>query len=150
MGASRNFGQRGRKELFFIDSPPADREWASGIATFELEHMNKHGFAEGEISRVKVQCLPMKDVIAKHCFYDVDLLVIDVEGFELNVIKSIDFNLFSCRLVVLETLHMEKEKFDEILDCFPANYIGVYEKSGVDSVIYRFDSKYVEKWYYRG
>jgi FkbM family methyltransferase len=126
-----------QKKLFYVKNVPEDKYWMLGVASFDLDRVMKvTGFPETEISMHDVECLPLSEVIKKHCFYDVDLMVIDVEGHELNVIKSIDFNLFSVKVVIIET-HMKRDVFEAILTIFPETYRGIFAENTIDSVIYR-------------
>jgi hypothetical protein len=90
-----------------------------------------------EISSIDVSCLQLKELLKKHELHSIDLLVIDVEGHELEVIKSIDFNSFSTKLVIIETSHMDRELFSGIVKLFPENYRGVFCPASEDSVIYQ-------------
>ena len=129
--------KKGVEQLFFVKDPPPDKPWSLGIASFDKEHVNRHGFSDSEISSIDVSCLQLKELLEKHGLHSVDLLVIDVEGHELEVIRSIDFNFFSVKLVVIETSHMDGAVFSEILKCFPGNYRGIFCSGSEDSVIYR-------------
>jgi FkbM family methyltransferase len=127
------------KDLYFVENPSQDKPGDLGLASFDIEHIKKHGLTETEISSVTVPCQPLKMLIDKHNYYKSDLLVIDVEGHELSVIESIDFSKFSCHLIVVETRHMKKEAFDLILNILPDNYKAIYHPHYNDSVIYNCD-----------
>lgn len=128
---------KGEMPLFFVKEPPKEKPWAVGIASFSKDHLSDHGFRSNEISSISVPCVPLRDLIAKHKFFDADLLVVDVEGHELEVIKSINFDEFMVKLVILETSHMSRNEFSEILSFFPPTYRGLFCPLSEDSVIYR-------------
>jgi len=123
-------------DLFYVEDVPDDKPWAIGVASFDKSHLVKLGFEEHATAKVSCRMLPLRDLINKYGFYDIDLLVVDVEGHEFNVFKGIDFKNFSVRLVVVETEHMSREKFYEILELFPKNYRGYYSENSMDSIIY--------------
>ncbi len=50
------------------------------------------------------ELLPLNDLLVKNkCPNDFDLLSIDVEGFELKVLESIDFSYYRPKLIITET-----------------------------------------------
>ena len=57
----------------------------------------------------KVRNTKMKDILSKSRFSYIDIMVIDVEGGELEVLKSIDF-LFPIYLILIEAHSDQKEK----------------------------------------
>ena len=127
----------GSTPLYYVKDPPED--WVLGIASFSLKHVEEHGFSGNQIADIRVPCLPLRDLIERHGFHEVDLVVVDVEGHETNVFQSIDFTKFSTKLVVLETAHFDRKQFRRILGLFPASYRGVYDEQFADSVIYNLE-----------
>jgi len=58
---------------------------------------------------IQVDVRKLSSILRKHCpeIKKIDLLSVDVEGFELEVIKGMDFNEFDVDVVVLENLFHE-------------------------------------------
>jgi len=75
-----------------------------------------------EIKKVKVQ--PINAILAEHLpsGQHIDFMTIDVEGFELKILKAMDFNKYSPEYLLLEDLVIANKGFEKIekseLCCF--------------------------------
>ena len=56
----------------------------------------------GTDNSLVIACLPMQYIIDATGLYDLDLFSLDVEGAELTVLQTIDFNLTNIRVIVVE------------------------------------------------
>jgi FkbM family methyltransferase len=68
---------------------------------------NNHIQVGSEVQNVKpyrltVPCTPLSDLIDRYQIGDVDLLSLDVEGYEANVLKGIDFSRHRPRFMLIE------------------------------------------------
>jgi len=63
----------------------------------------------------KVQTKTLNDIISESKFrnFEIDFISIDVEGFELNVLKGLDFKKYKPKLVVLELIDLSIKEFYE-------------------------------------
>ena len=97
---------RGEADLFFYHNK-------SAINTLSKEMHLLRGSDAKEIRKIQTETL--NNVIKESKFSDkkVNLLSIDVEGFELNVLKGFDFEKYSPELVVVEYIDpaMKKAEF---------------------------------------
>ena len=51
----------------------------------------------------KVKCFPAKKILSENnCPQDIDIMSIDVEGYELKVLQGMDFNLHSPKIIIVE------------------------------------------------
>ncbi|MEM4260466.1 MAG: FkbM family methyltransferase [Candidatus Woesearchaeota archaeon] len=105
--------------------------WATGIASFNKEHIIKHikeGWFEEQakleginipenpddyIISEEVACITFEDLIKKHRFKKIDILVLDTEGYDFEILKSIDFNNFKPKIIIFEFVHLKKNDFIE-------------------------------------
>ncbi len=71
----------------------------SGVAGFGMRE--DYGSKPRTVIRKK-KMMPLNKVVQELDFNQFDLLLLDVEGFELNVLKGIDFNLLPFRYAVIE------------------------------------------------
>lgn len=78
----------------------------AGIASMNKEHLLNAGIAVADISAQIVQCKTIMEVLDEYDFYDVDLLQIDTEGFDFEVIKTIDFKKLKPRLIKFEWMNL--------------------------------------------
>jgi len=72
-------------------------------------------------------------LIDLNCPKDIDVMLIDVEGHELNVLKGIDFNLFLPKLLFIET---NKIPLSEIKKIIPEKYTLIKEDGLNSALIY--------------
>lgn len=62
-----------------------------------------------ELKMIKVKSMTMKNILKKYNLKEIDLCSIDVEGHELEVLKSIDFDEVMIKNFVIEITKNEKE-----------------------------------------
>lgn len=82
---------------------------------------------------VKVPCVNINDLLEKENFYP-DYLSIDIEGMDFEVIKTIDFNKYKIKVIVVEQPNDTKEK--EEMDLFMKKNKYVIEGKYKSNVIY--------------
>lgn len=93
------------KEIFLKISGYS--EMLSGIAkNYNQEHLQRiereikeYG---GNSEEISVQCYRINDLLKKHNFNTIDYCSIDVEGSELEILKSIDFKKANIRVLTVE------------------------------------------------
>jgi len=63
---------------------------------------------------VKKQMRKLENVLSENSITDIDILFIDVEGFELNVLKGINFDRINIRCICIEVNgSLKKETYDK-------------------------------------
>jgi FkbM family methyltransferase len=67
------------------------------------------GVSEDRLESVDVPALRLDALIIKHGFQDFDLLQVDCEGFDGEVIRSLDLNRFRPSLIQFEHGHMRRK-----------------------------------------
>lgn len=77
-------------------------DWASGLASFNREHLLTHGVPEGAISVESVHCASLMEILIEHRCLDANLLQIDTEGYDAEVLRMIDFDRFRPQLIKYE------------------------------------------------
>lgn len=91
----------GVRTLYRIDPSLRDvPDWCHGIASFSREHVlsaaAKHPGIENNILAEEVTCLSFATLVASRNIDKIDFLQIDTEGFDYDIIKSVDFDR-ACR-----------------------------------------------------
>jgi FkbM family methyltransferase len=81
------------KEITFIEGDK-DEHGLSGVEGF-----NK---CSNKCNKISVQQKSLTDILSENSITNVDYLSIDVEGYELNVLKSIDFSKLNITLIDIE------------------------------------------------
>jgi FkbM family methyltransferase len=98
--------KQGEADLFFYHNK-------SAINTLSKEMHYSRGSAAKEIRKINTETL--SNVISNSPYRDkkINLLTIDVEGFEMNVLKGFDLEKYSPEMIVVEYMDplMKKEEF---------------------------------------
>lgn len=82
----------------------------SPINTLDINVSKKH---ESKIEKIfKIQTNTLTNIINKTSIQDIDVLSIDVEGFELKVLKGLDFNKFKPKVIITEYLDLTSKKWE--------------------------------------
>lgn len=91
-----------RELEFHLVDGPSNLHGLSRIDADEhfFKHVEKHG---GTVKKVPLSCHPLTKILEENkVAKDFDFLSIDVEGHELNVLQTLDFDKFSPKIIMLE------------------------------------------------
>lgn len=69
-----------------------------------VDHIKKY---KESIKKINVSAKPLRKVFSEHCITKIKVLFIDVEGMELDVLESIDFDS-----VIIESICLENNSYD--------------------------------------
>lgn len=84
-------------------------------ASFDRNHLLKHGAGSADIIEQEVPCLTINEVMEQAGFQTIDLLQIDAEGYDFELIKSIDFRQCAPAILRFEFSHLSRKDIDECL-----------------------------------
>ncbi|WMN11934.1 FkbM family methyltransferase [Marivirga salinae] len=130
--------------------------WATGLTTFhkptlqdkvdrgDIDIIAKRkgikvpASREEYIDEVKVESKTFDFLRAKYQIQEVDVLQIDVEGFDFEVIKLYDLNQHKPKVIVFESRHLGDEEYAEAEQYFTKNGFLIKRVKG-DSVAVRKD-----------
>tara|TARA_Y100000590_G_scaffold192280_1_gene218598 strand:- start:234 stop:845 length:612 start_codon:yes stop_codon:yes gene_type:complete len=100
------------------------KHWASGIGSFSKEHILNHRTKRFQITEKDIKCISIKAItfdklIEKYNIKYINKLIIDTEGFDYKIIKSINFKKIFIKEIMFEKKHLSKtfqvdNKLDEI------------------------------------
>lgn len=83
------------------------------VASFDRKHLLNHSVPINEITIEQVQCYSVADLLEQCGFPSIDLLQIDAEGYDFEIIKSIDFDTIQPSILRFEISHLSnREKND--------------------------------------
>lgn len=91
-------------------------DWASGIASFNRNHLVKNSIREEDILCIDVPCKPLMAVIEDNDLLDAEVLQVDTEGFDAEVIKMIDFSRFKPLLIKFEWMNLSESQQNFCVD----------------------------------
>lgn len=112
-------------------------EWALGTASFNKSHVIKPEVPESYVEAIQVPCLSLSGLMRQEGIEQIDLLQIDTEGYDGEIIRSIDFNKVRPAMIHFEhgMAHgvMSRAEFDDLIALFnrhgyqvlPENYDAV-------------------------
>ncbi len=125
------------------------KEWASGIGSFKKKHLLNHFgkrflIRENDIREEEIEIFTFGDLISKYSINEVDYLLIDTEGFDYNIIKSINFKKIKINKIKFEYKHLDDTfKFEEKLYELKNYFINLnYNQIDVDKENITFEANY--------
>jgi FkbM family methyltransferase len=101
--------QNGSRELF------CKRGEASMAASFDRNHLRRHGILDADIVSLPVACHTVESALRSADLSQVDLIQIDAEGYDWPIIRSIDFQRVRPRILRFEYRHMADRDADACL-----------------------------------
>ena len=129
----RNYGHLGRIELENVAIARADGtlpfyhlaeagagdadglpHWYDGIGSFSRETVLRHADQIPDIERrlvcTEVPCLTFDSLLARHGLEQIDLLLLDTEGFDYEILRDVDLERYRPRVVVFEHFHLSDDE----------------------------------------
>ncbi len=102
----------GTTTLYSVESRPGDPYWVELIATFDratiLSHADVLTEVDQRIVEATVPSFTLSTLVARHQLDRIDLLQVDVEGYDYEVLKQIDFSTsWAPTFVVYEREHLD-------------------------------------------
>lgn len=104
----------GTRKFYYV-RPVGDAtdKWGGGIGSFSLAHVLKYAPMIPDLGKriepVQVQCLSLVSLLAKHQVNHLDAFVVDVEGFDWQVIQTIPFERIRPTLLMYEHEHLKPD-----------------------------------------
>ncbi|MEX0996580.1 MAG: FkbM family methyltransferase [Flavobacteriaceae bacterium] len=93
-------------------------EFAKGIASFDPNHHKKTNVDSKLIKPEIVKCEKLSSIIKDYKIENIDVLVIDTEGYDYHIIMDIDFNLIQPKIIHFEhglkSNTMTLNQYDEV------------------------------------
>ncbi|MDC0060903.1 FkbM family methyltransferase [Candidatus Pelagibacter sp.] len=91
-------------------------EHIKGITSFDKSHLLKHGVSKFHITTEKVNSISFNELIKKYSIENLDLLMIDAEGYDGDIIIDFLSNSSLRPLIVLEYLHIKNIVFEKLIN----------------------------------
>lgn len=123
--------------IYYVDNKSLSEypDWVTGIASMNKEHLFHSGIADEDISEQIVECISLMDVVEKYDFYNTDVLQIDTEGFDFEIIKTIDFKKLKPRLIKFEWMNLSASDQKSVSNMLVQHgYKTFIEKDGSDCI----------------
>lgn len=91
------------------DLPEWWQRTASLLKNFESRHKGMISNINERLTSEKVNCITFEDLIKKHRVKKIDLLLIDTEGYDFIIIRTINFDAVKPRIIIYESQCLSPE-----------------------------------------
>ncbi len=109
--------------------------------TLDINHkiwLSKHfNISKNDFKIKNIKTVTLAQILRKHEFYKIDFMNIDLEGHELEVLKSINFKEFDIKVLCVEVLnHYEsaKKRKKQIISLLKKNSYKLVDKSNINFI----------------
>ena len=98
-----------------------DVSWLTVLASFHREHLEYHGIKSNHIQSTEIDCINFKELIDQYNFENLDLLVVDTEGYDEILITNFIQNTNIRPLIIFEWIHIQKNKAEDLIELLELN-----------------------------
>jgi len=114
-------------------------EWHDQLGSFDRRHILKH--LDGELAPyvncLRVECLTLPELLARHSVKRIDLMHIDAEGSDYQILSQLDLRRYSPRAVLYEHEHLSTRE-RECAASFLTSRGYTLRTHGLDTLAVRF------------
>jgi len=104
------FNKKGFQPIYTIDKITSKMpKYAHLISSFYPKIIQNHPISNDNITTIEVECVTFNDLIREYNITELDLLHIDCEGYDTEIIKSIDFSKIKPNIIMYEYIHTQSE-----------------------------------------
>jgi FkbM family methyltransferase len=104
-------------------------------ASFFKSHLLREGVPPHQIARTSVRCVTMASVVQEHGFERCDLIQIDAEGYDYQIVRTIDFEALNPLIVRFEHAHMTDDECTECIALLASrNFRFISERRDITAV----------------
>jgi|TARA_Y200000002_G_scaffold380004_1_gene390507 FkbM family methyltransferase len=128
---------RKNKKLYFLGDLDSKN-------TLDLNHKNwlsRHfKIKEKDFKIKKIKSKTLGDILKENSLFKIDFLNIDIEGHELEVLRSLDFRKFNINTICVEIINFNKqskEKGKKIISILKRNKFKLVDKSEINYIFRR-------------
>ena len=94
----------------------SDIDWLNVLSSFDKNHLIKHGIKKNHIISKKISCVTFQKIISDFNYEDLDLLIVDTEGYDCVLINNFIDTINLRPLIIFEWIHAEKSQVDKLLE----------------------------------
>jgi hypothetical protein len=89
------------------------------MSTFFKDHLVKPGYlADTDIYEIQVRCVSTETLLEQEEFRDINLLVIDTEGYDYDILKNLNLETVKPKVILFEhgiySQTMSRNQIDEL------------------------------------
>lgn len=83
------------------------RNRKSKIASFNKEHVIKHGCKPENVASYDIKCIDINQLLEEHQMYVIDRLYVDTEGLDVSILQQLDYDKFDVKHLEFEYIHAD-------------------------------------------
>lgn len=125
---------KGRTVFYYVEQSAICRlpnlpAWYDKLGSFNRDHILKHlgPSIEPFIVELPVEVLSLTEVVRRNGIPQIHLLHIDTEGYDFEVLKTLDFSSFQPVVIYIEHVHLDREKKAELRRFLRKRRYSVYD-----------------------
>lgn len=127
----RAISEKDGKEMFYSVAGCAVQQ-----ASFSKKHLIQHGIDQSEIVAQEVRCSSVMSLMEELNYENFDFIQIDAEGFDTDIIMSIDFDKVKPSVIRFEHAHIQDEALGKCINFLGSlGYRFISEKRDLIAVI---------------
>ena len=99
------FEKKGKLKLFELSENALKNypSWGAGLGSLDINHLLNLKVNPDEIDTIEIEGITFSDLLNMHPdFSRIDYLQIDTEGYDFQILKTIDFNKFTTKMIKFE------------------------------------------------
>lgn len=78
-------------------------EQVFGMSSFDKNHLLKSGYVlESDIIEEEVSCCTMNELLNEYNFVDINVLILDTEGYDYLILHELDLSQISPKIILFE------------------------------------------------
>ena len=85
------------------------------LSSFNKKHLINHGIKEKHIVSKFIECKTISELISQYNFQNFDLLIIDVEGYDLVILNNFIQTINIKPMIIFEWIHAQKNDIVKLL-----------------------------------
>lgn len=128
------------KEFFFIEKTPDLPDFVTKLSSFERrvteDVLTK--FPNAKVKSVKIPCTTIQELVKKHQVNKVNLMLLDTEGFDYEILKTVDLKALDMDMIVFEHRHLNAADQNEAIRTFKKLGYSVF-KDEYDTIAFKND-----------
>ena len=98
-----------KKNVYFIDELNTQNTLDKNQLIFLQKH---HNIKKKEITNIIIKTKKLMSILDKYKFYNIDFMNLDIEGHELEVLKSINFKKTKIKYMCIEMINYNKKAIE--------------------------------------
>ncbi|RKD12414.1 hypothetical protein BCY91_12245 [Pelobium manganitolerans] len=120
--------KKGVKTMFYLDVP--NQTWADGLTSFSKSNILAHidnGYIEQQLSEsgfhfnkeeqlklikeIQIECKTVEDIMKDNGLQQVDIIAMDLEGYDHVIVNNLNLNRLTPEIVVYESKYVDFELY---------------------------------------